>query len=277
MKIAVLSIAKKEIMDSVRSKWIIILSIFFAILAITSSYFSSTGTGWRDFEYAMRGMILFIQFLIPIIGLALGYASVKKEVETGTMNALISFPVTRIEIIIGKFIGLSTVLASSVFLGFIISGVIIVLNVQNANFETYFIFIMESILLGLTFLSFSMFFSVITKRRSQAMGASIFLWLFFLIIWGVIISGLMILTDIDMVLSANEADWIFSFNMLNPLSAYVALIALNVNFVPSFLTISSSSQYFPDFYNEPSLIFVLVFWILLMLVLSCFIFNRQDV
>lgn len=273
MKISILNIAKKEVMDNIRSKWIIFISISFAILAIVSSYFGSTGTGWRDFEYTMRAMILFIQFFIPIIGLILGYGSIRKEVETGTMNALISFPISRFEIIIGKFIGLATVLASSIFLGFIIAGAIIGLNVPNADYGLYFVFIIESILLGLAFLSFSMFFSVVAKRISTSIGASIFLWLFFLMIWGIMISGL----NVDIPNSSNLANFLFSFNMLNPIASYVALVALNVNFVPSFLSLSSNSEYFPEFYNNSNLLLAMIFWIILMLVLSSYIFKKHDI
>ena len=52
-------IAKKEILDNVRNKWIIILTIIFASLALVVSYFGSIfSQGWQNFGATISGMMI---------------------------------------------------------------------------------------------------------------------------------------------------------------------------------------------------------------------------
>jgi len=272
---SVLVIAKKEIMDNFRNKWIIVLCITFAIIAIFSSFFGSFGKGWSNFDDTMNFMIFFLQFLIPIIGLMIGYASIGKEVETGTMSSLISFPVTRFEIILGKFLGLGAVLSGSIFIGFLVAGFIIGINVPNADYGEYFIFIIESIILGLVFLSIAMAFSSFTKRRSTAMGASIFSWFFFSMIWGIMLLGIGFMVRDESGYLFPE--WLYSLNIISPVASYVALIALKVDRIFTIATLSSDKDYFPSFYSDGILVMIMLIWILTMFILAYWAFNKRDI
>ena len=159
-------IAKKEIMDNIRNKWIIILSIIFFLLTLVVSYFGSLySEGWQDLDITISGMMNLVQFLVPIIALILGYAAIIGEIERGSMSALLSQPTSRIEIVLGKFIGLGSIISITIIAGFGIAGFIIALNVTNTNFIDYLIFIASTILLGLIFLSLAIFFSTLFKKR----------------------------------------------------------------------------------------------------------------
>ena len=64
------NIIKKEILDNIRNKWIIILSIIFALLTLVTSYFGSIfSTGWQDLGGTINGMMSLVQLLVPIIAL----------------------------------------------------------------------------------------------------------------------------------------------------------------------------------------------------------------
>ena len=200
---AILCIAKKEVMDNIRTKGLIITTITFVTIAIVSSLlgaaFKGANGGLGDLRATVMMMMMFIQYVIPVIGLMLGYASIVGEVERGTLSAFIAFPVTRLEIIIGKFLGLGLVLSASIFLGFGIAGIIIGASVSNVDYGIYLLYIFYSILLGLVFLGISMFFSSIFKKRSTAMGMSIFTWSFFSFLWGMMLFGLMTINHQDRI------------------------------------------------------------------------------
>ncbi|MCK5159209.1 MAG: ABC transporter permease subunit, partial [Candidatus Heimdallarchaeota archaeon] len=143
-------IAKKEIMDNVRNRWIIIVTIIFAILTIAMSAFGSfISEGWQDLGITITLMMSIVQLLVPIIGLMLGYAAIIGEIEKGSMSALLSLPVTRLEVVIGKFLGLGGVLAFSITVGFGIAGIVIGIMVPNVDFLEYLVFIGATILVGL--------------------------------------------------------------------------------------------------------------------------------
>ncbi|MCD6448011.1 MAG: ABC transporter permease, partial [Thermoplasmata archaeon] len=173
----IIAVAKKEIMDNWRNKWIIATSAIFAILTLVISYFGSMrSVGWQDLEATIVGMINLVTLLIPIIGLMLGYASIVGEKERGSLELILSYPVKREEILAGKFIGLSAVMALANFVGFGVAGIVIGINVKGVEWGDYFIFILASILLGMVFIAIAMLMSCAFSKRSTAMGGAIFTW-----------------------------------------------------------------------------------------------------
>jgi Cu-processing system permease protein len=273
---SILNIAKKEVLDNVRNKWVIILTIIFASLTLVVSYFGSIfSQGWQDLGVTISGMMSLVQFLIPIIGLMLGYAAIIGEIEKGSMSSLLSLPITRLEIILGKFFGLGGILSFSIFIGFGIAGIVIGANVSNVNYLDYLIFIGATILLGLVFLIIAMFFSSLFKKRSTSMGVAIFLWFFFNMILPIIFVGIMAASiGIEGLASGDFPDWYHGLTLLNPLSVFSALVSLNVDPVS---TIEGISVSYPSFYSSELMILILIIWIVGFLLLTFWRFERRDI
>ena len=273
-------IAKKEIMDNIRNKWIIVLSFIFALLTLVTSYFGSIfSTGWQDLGATISGMMSLVQFLIPIIALILGYAAIIGEIERGSMSALLSQPITRLEILLGKFIGLGSILAFTIIIGFGVAGIVIAFNVPDVNFINYLIFIGSTILIGLVFLSISLFFSTIFKKRTTAIGSAIFLWFLFNMILPMIFLGVLFavvgLEKGAAILSGlqNAPLWYYLISLLNPLSIYGTfnILALDISMQPG--TISS----FPDFFSGGLMILLMIVWIIFFQFLAYWRFNKKDI
>jgi Cu-processing system permease protein len=272
------SIAKKEILDNVRNKWIIVLTIIFASLALVVSYFGSIfSQGWQNFGATISGMMSLVQFLIPIIGLMLGYAAIIGEIEKGSMSSLLSLPVNRLEIILGKFFGLGSILSFTTLIGFGVAGIVIAANVVDVNYADYLVFIGATILLGLVFLSLSLFFSSLFKKRSTAMGGAILLWFLFNMILPLVFVGIMIASSgIENIISSGGfPDWYHALELFNPLSVYSALISLTVGPVSTMQGAFSMS--YPSFYSSGLMASILILWIVSFLLLAFWRFDRRDV
>ncbi len=271
-------IAKKEIMDNVRNLWIIVMTIIFAILTIAmsavGSYFSE---GWQDLEITISLMMSIVQLLVPIIALMLGYAAIVGEIEKGSMNIMISLPVNRLQIVLGKLLGLGGVLSFTILVGFGIAGIVISLMVPDVSYIEYLIFIVATILVGLVYLAVAFFFSTIFKKRSTALGGAIFLWFFFNMILPIILIGIAwggaALTDI---VSGVVPDWYFLIDLINPMSVYTALVFLNVGGgIPSAGT-TPQLQY-PEFYSSWLMMLILCIWIIAFSALSYWRFSKKDI
>jgi len=230
-----ISIAKKEVLDNIRNKWIILITILFASLTLLVSYAGSLfSEGWQDLQVTVGGMSALVQILISIIGLMLGYAAIVGEVERGSMGSLLSMPTERLEILLGKLIGLGSVLTITILIGFGIAGIVIGWNVPDVNYGEYLIFIGASILIGLVFLSIGLFLSCIFKKRSTAMGGAIFVWFLFSIIWQFIMVAIIIATGvIENFESISIPDWYFGLQTINPLQSYSMLVSINVGTAPN--------------------------------------------
>ena len=276
----IISIAKKEIMDNIRNKWIILVSVMFALLTLVVSYFGSLASrGWQDLGLTISGMASLVTFLVPIIALMLAYAAIIGEIERGSMNSLLSLSATRFEIIIGKFLGLAGVLCFTIIIGFGAAGLMIAANVSNVNYADYGIFIGATMLLGLVFLSVALFFSTLFNKRSTAMGGAIFLWFLFNIILPIVFVGLLMTTiDITKFAQGNPIvvpDWYHALNLFNPTSVYSSLLTTAIGPVSS---MNASSQIpAPSWYSSGLHISVLLAWILVFFILAVWRFQRKDI
>lgn len=281
------SITKKEILDNIRNKWVIILTIIFTALTLLASYAGSImSSGWQDLSGTIGSMIVLVQYLISIIALILGYSAIIGEIESGSMNSLLSLPTTRNEILLGKFFGLGTILSISILIGFGLAGIIIGLNVGSVNYGEYFFFIAASILMGLIFLSIGFSISTIFKKRSSAMGVAIFTWIFFAIIWIFIITAIVIATNPNLLnvdpsqspedVEVGIPEIIYTSDFFNPISAYSRLISLNVGTAES-TPYENIDLDVPDYINSINMFITMCIWLFSFLLLSFWRFNKKDI
>lgn len=272
-------IAKKEIMDNVRNLWIIIMTIIFAALTIAmsavGSYFSEE---WQSLEVTVLLMMSIVQLLVPIIGLMIGYAAIVGEIEKGSMSMMISLPVNRLQIVFGKILGLGGVLSFTILVGFGIAGAVIGTMVPDVNYIQYLIFIGATILVGLVYLNVAFFFSTLFKKRSTALGGAIFLWFFFNMILPIILLGIAwggaALTDIA---SGTAPDWYFLINLINPMSAYSALVTLNIGNISTAAASTAPQLQYPSFYTSGLMVLILLIWIVGFSLLSYWRFSKKDI
>lgn len=270
----IIIIAKKEFMDNWRNKWVVAIGAIFLILTLVASYFGTASqgekVGWSDLGSTIVAMIAIVEYLIPIIALMLGYATIVGEIEKGSMNLLLSYPVSREEVLLGKFIGLLSVIIMAILLGFGVGGLIIAIN-ASINLKEYLIFMFASILLAASYVSISMMFSSLLKRRSTAIGAAIFIWFLFAMIWNMILFGLLVMTH---GMNLKQApDWYYASNILNPIQAFSILIFVNI---PSLKNLPGGLS-FPSFYNSWTSTLILLIWTFIPLILSMYFFRNRDI
>jgi Cu-processing system permease protein len=273
------SIAKKEIMDNIRNKWIIIMSLMFAILTVVVSYFGSlTSQGWQDLSLTIVTMMTFVEYLVPIIALMLGYATIIGEIERGSMSALMSLSATRFEIVAGKFLGLVSVLALTILIGFGIAGLIIAINVSNVDFVAYLLFIVMTIMFGMIFLSISLFFSTVFRKRSSAIGGAVLLWFFFLFIIQIIYQGILIAyIGLEKLISGAIPNWYYAIELTSPVSVYSYFVSLNVVSLNTLTQLSGTTVIYPSYISNWVLFPILCAWIIVFFVLAVWRFQRQDI
>ncbi|MFH1102031.1 MAG: ABC transporter permease subunit [Methanobacteriota archaeon] len=282
MKAQVLiSVAKKEIMDNIRNKWVIILSVIFALLTIVASYFGSLfSSGWQDLGLTIASMSSLVQFLISIIALMLGYAAVIGEIERGSMSSLVSLPATRLEILAGKFLGLGVVLSLTIGVGFGVAGVVIAVLVPNVNYGEYLGFIGLTVLFGLVFLSLALFFSTLFKKRSSAMGGAVLMWFFFNMILPMVFTGLLIAAvGLENLFSGDVSSapaWYYGVQLLSPVAMYGAVVGMMAGPVAS-VTQQAVPMRYPSFYSPIVLVGVMVLWIVVFFLLAYVKFNKTDI
>jgi len=270
------TIAKKEFMDNLRNNWIIILTILFIVLTLVISFVSGGGS-LGDVEITVVGLLGISSLLVPIIAIMLGYSTISGEVESHSLSVVQSYPVSREEVYFGKFIGLGSVLAISVLLGFGASGLAIFATVGGTNLTGFLVFIFITILLGLIYLSLSLSFSAILKRRTTSLYAGI--GLFF---WSMIISS--VITGIHLgtggsfmdFQSGAIPDWLWSATIiLSPADMYQSATLLGFNLRTA--TITGFSLAIPDFITMTTLLTIFALWIIIPLIVGYYFYKKRDI
>ena len=272
----VITIAKKEFMDNLRNSWIMILTVLFIILTLVISFVSGGGS-LGDIELTVVGLLAIASLLIPIIAIMLGYNTISGEAESGSLLVVQSYPVSREEVYFGKFLGLGSVLAVSVLLGFGISGIVIGAVVGGANPSGFLVFIFLTILLGFIYLSLSICFSAILKRRSTSLYAGVGLFFWSMIISSVLL-GIYLGTggSFTGLTTGGLPDWLWSSMMvLSPMDFYQT--ATMLGFDLQVADVSGFSIMIPDFITLTNLLIIFILWIVIPLGVGYFFYRKRDI
>jgi len=124
-------------------------------------------------------------FVVPIVGVVLGFDAINREKSSGTLSRLLSQPIYRDTVFNGKFLaGIVTmaILLTSIVL--LVAGLgMRVIGVPPSSEEAFrlFLFLVLTTLYGAFWLGLSMLFSVLFERVATSAMASIAVWIFFLL------------------------------------------------------------------------------------------------
>ncbi|MFQ5910855.1 MAG: ABC transporter permease [Thermoplasmata archaeon] len=277
---AIYSVAKKEFADNVRNKWIVALTAIFAVLTIAASYLAGGQAGgdsvFGGMEETVVTLLSISALLIPLIAIMLGYATISGESQSGSLAVILAHPIKRVEVLVGKLIGLSSVLVVSTVLGFGAGGIVIAATVGAESAVAYLVFIGLTILLGILYLSVAMLFSAISAKRATSLGAGVLLF-FWSMIYGIVVFGVYLASGgdyMDLLLgNATLPDWFWASVVLSPMdmSQMAVMLAFDITQLFGFDVRA------PSFITLGLLVMVQILWIEISLVLAYFFFRKRDI
>ncbi|MFA5650699.1 MAG: ABC transporter permease subunit [Proteiniphilum sp.] len=202
-------IVRKEVGDYARSWKALILIILITLTCMSSLYsaLSSIGeavkSGATDDTFlflklftlsdgALPSFAVFIGFLGPLLGIALGFDAINSEQNKGTLSRLMSQPIYRDYIINAKSLAALLVIGTLLFaLGFLVMGfglVFIGIPPTVEEFLRVVIFLLLSLVYIAFWLYLSLFFSIICKQPATSALAGLSVWLFFSVFYNIILN-----------------------------------------------------------------------------------------
>lgn len=266
-------IARKEVRDSLRNHWFILYSVAFGVLALGLASLSLAGTGdsaFAGFGRTTAGLVNLVLLVVPLMALTIGAASLAGERERGTLAYLLSMPMTRGEILIGKYLGLAIALLGSLAGGFSVSGAVIAAKGGAADAADYLILVAATFTLGLVMLSIGMLISAIVRSASIAVGICLFLWL-----------GLAFLSDLGLMGSTIafklQIKELFHLAMVNPLQVFKMAVLHNIHATLDVL--GPAGVYATQTYGKGlTVIFIVVLgaWVVMPLIAAYLFFTRRS-
>ena len=217
-------IAGKEIRDGLRNRWIVATTLLLAALALTLTFLGSapTGTvGASRLAVTIVSLSSLTIFLVPLIALLLAYDAIVGEFDRGTLLLLLSYPVARWQVVIGKFLGHLAILAFATVVGYgAAAGALLVTDGHVEGLATFAAMIGSSVLLGAVFVAIGYLISAIVRDRGLAGGLAIGVWLLFVLIYDMALLGLLV---VDKGRDRSPPACSMSLLLLNPADAFRVL------------------------------------------------------
>lgn len=269
-------IAAKEIRDGLRNRWVVATTGLMAALALTLAFLGSAPTGSvgaGPLEVTVVSLASLTIFLLPLIALLLSYDAVVGEIDRGTMLLLLTYPVSRVQVVLGKFLGHTAILAFATTLGYGAAGVALVLggaDIDGGGGRAFAAMVGSSVLLGAAFTALGYLISVSVRDRGTAAGIAIALWLGFVLLYDMGLLGVLVADQgrhltpelLNLLLLANPADAYRLFNLtgFSKVSLFAGMAGL-----------SEQIRIGPDI-----LLAVLVAWVVVPLACAAALFSRKQ-
>lgn len=189
------AVATKEFRDRLRNRWVVAVAIVFTLFSLAITWFGGAQQGQvgpRSIEFVVASLVSLAIYLIPLIALLLGFDAIVGERERGSLDLLLAMPITRLELLLGKYLGLAVALTLSTLAGFALVAVLLYRQFGMAAFGQYLGFVVTAVLLGLAFLSQAVLLSVITRERTRASGLAIAVWFGFVLVFDLVLLGALV-------------------------------------------------------------------------------------
>ena len=221
MMTRILATAGTEFRIALRNRWVAIAIVLMALFSLVLSAAGSAPTGDLGVDrlsVTVASLTSLAVYLVPLVALLMSFDAIAGEVERGTLPLLLTYPVSRAEILLGKLLAHLSVLTLAVAVGYGLAAVAAFWADGDAasGLPALIRLTWTSVLLGATFLGAGYALSSLARRPSGAAGLAMGLWL-----------GAVVLYDLGLLAAvvADNGGWfttsVFPFALLaNPADAF---------------------------------------------------------
>lgn len=183
------SVAKKEFRDTVRSKLLWLLSAVFVgvfalpvLLGLVVGFGPNVSRITTDQFFQQRSTI--VSGLVPIVAIAVGYAAVGGERESGSLKVLLSLPYDRRDVVTGKVVGRSAVVAVPILVGYVLSAAVLATVGAQLSVLGFVVGSLLTALLGVVFTGLAVGASAATSTTRRAMVWAVGVYVYLVLFWG---------------------------------------------------------------------------------------------
>lgn len=210
------AVAGRELRDALRSRWFVLYTIAFIALGLGVSYISaaaSGASGLSGYGRTSAGLVNLVLLVVPLMGLTAGAGSIASDRERGMLAYLLAQPVTRWEVLLGKYVGLAAALGGCICTGLGVCAGILSWKGAAADPAGLLWLAGQAFGLALAMLSVGLLISVLARKGSVAIGTAVFTWL-----------ALALLTDLGVMAGVmalrTRIETLFTLSLANPLQVF---------------------------------------------------------
>lgn len=221
-----LSLAGTEFRIALRNRWVAIAILLMVVFSLVLSAAGSAPTGALGADrlsVVVASLTSLAVYLVPLVALLMSFDAVAGEVERGTLPLLLTYPVSRLEILAGKLLAHLAILGLATGLGYGLAAAVALWADGSAlaGLPALWRLVWSSVVLGATFLGAGYALSALSRRPSGAAGLAIGLWLALVVLYDLALLALIVSDGggafttgaLPLALLANPADAFRIFNL----------------------------------------------------------------
>ena len=272
---AIATIAGREFLEGIRNRWVLAATLLLGALALALAFLGSSPAGTvaaSRLAITVVSLSSLSVFLVPLIALLVSYDTLVGEIERGTMQLLLTYPISRWHIVLGKFAGQVAILAFATVIGFGVAALIVGFGEGGdaEAWQAFGIMVGGSILLGAAFIALGTLFSGIVGERGTSAGISVAAWLVFVVLFDMALLALLV-ADTGQVVSG---ELFRALLLLNPTDVYRMLTLAGSETVGALSGMAGISA--EAGFGSAVLLPVMALWIALPLGLATLFFRRRE-
>lgn len=232
----IMAIARAEFRIQTRNRWLASATVLMLLFALALTFAGSAPTGTLGVDLltiAVASMTTLAVYLAPFLALMIAFDAVAGEAERGTLGLTLTYPLSRAEMLFGKFVAHLGVLAIAIGVGLGAAGVAAMLagGAGPESLVSLARLVATAILLGASFLALGYAASALSGSGSGAAGLAVGLWLVLVVLYDLGLLGALVFDDggaftqhvFPWLLAANPADAFRLWNVAG--SQQVALVS----------------------------------------------------
>lgn len=294
----VVTIAQKEFADSLWSPVFLVLLVTFTLVTFVFSYQQGLaaerlskmgGESTSVLMLGLKGIAGIITWFAPLIGIALSFDAVIKEQKSGSMNVLLTHPVFRDTIILGKLLGfmLTLFLVLSISAAVSVGTLLVLIGevVSTMELTRIALYVLFTFLYALVFLGIGVILSIVVKDAADSLVYNVIIWLGLSIVFTVIVITFFLLSG--QTLTGDISGWgiVAKISNISPMHHYAEVITGKTNLGWGGPGIESNikgildtrftlAQWFSEFWMN---LIVLIVTPIILLITAFITFLRKDI
>lgn len=233
---SVFAIMRLELLLARRNMWVatsvILMALFTSVLTLAGG--APTGTlGVDPLTVAVTSITTLSVYLIPLIGLLLSFDAISGEAERGTLALSLTYPQSRGQILLGKFLAHFIVLGFAIAVGLALTAALTIwqYGAADLSFAPLGKLFASALALGAAFLGIGYLVSSRVRQTGVASGIVIIIWLVCVVLYDLGLLGALVADDggfftksvFPWLLIANPAD---AFRLINtPVETVASLVS----------------------------------------------------
>jgi Cu-processing system permease protein len=183
-------VAREEYRRALETRWMLGFAVLFAALVLGLSYFGLVQTsdlGFQGFARVTLSLMNLVLFIVPLTGLLIGVQSVAGA--DLSLPLLLAQPVSRGQVLAGKYLGIAAALTVAQAVGFGGGGLVVALNAGAEQARGFLALTTLSMLLGWLALAAGLCLAVVLPDRLKALASAILLWLLMVVAYDLAVLG----------------------------------------------------------------------------------------